>query len=597
VIGAALSTVGQSADAFDNRLASVSDEAQRLIVQQEIKSPLERAFRVKLNRWLSGPRAEPIRPLHWALEFPEVMREGGFNAIVSNPPFIGGKKVSGALGPDYREYLKQRIANDQPGHADLCAYFLMRDLSIAPRGRIGIIATNTIAQGDTREVGLDQIVDMGWTVYRAEKSQRWPGTASLEVSLVWAGHLGLNEGRVLDGHRVAGITPALDSPSRVSGNPHALTANEGQSFIGSYILGTGFILEPEMAQELIASDPRNKSVVFPYLNGDDLNSRWDCSAHRWVIDFNDWPIERAMEYKGPFSIVDAKVRPERQRKKADGSYVLRNPLPVRWWQYADKRPAMRRAIASLNQVIAIARVSKTGLPQLVDTGQVMSEQVVVFATDSPALLCLLSSSVHYCWWTTKGESTLGTTLRYTPSDGFEKFPQPSPTGHMSQAGDELHTTRLHSMESRRAGLTGLYNRLDEAGCHDADIVRLREIHIRVDDAVRLAYAWDEEREPGIRDYEVKAASAPLPAWREIDLGHGFHETRQGVRFTISPQARIDVIDKLMTLNQYRYDQEVEQGLHSGKSRTASTRWANLASPDAAASFEDGGLFNPEGTLF
>ena len=190
VSAAALSTAGQSADAFDSRLNGIEGDAQRLLTQDGIESPLERAFRARLDAWLKGPRAEPIRPLHWALEFPEVMRRGGFDAIVSNPPFMGGKKVSGALGKDYREYLKQHIARDKPGNADLCSYFLLRDLSIAPRGRVGIIATNTIAQGDTREVGLDQAVDMGWAVYRAEKSQRWPGTASLEVALLWAGHPG-----------------------------------------------------------------------------------------------------------------------------------------------------------------------------------------------------------------------------------------------------------------------------------------------------------------------------------------------------------------------------------------------------------------------
>ena len=91
--------------------------------------------------------------------------------------------------------------------------------------------------------------------------------------------------------------------------------------MGSYVLGTGFILEPEEAQDLIAKDPRNKAVLFPYLNGEDLNSRWDCSASRWVINFNDWPIERAMEYHDIFAIVDEKVRPERQRTNPDGSYT------------------------------------------------------------------------------------------------------------------------------------------------------------------------------------------------------------------------------------------------------------------------------------
>ena len=101
-----------------------------------------------------------------------------------------------------------------------------------------------------------------------------------------------------------GITPSLDPSSRMSGNPHRLAANEGQSFIGSYVLGTGFLLEPQEAQDLITKDPRNEAILFPYLNGENLNSRWDFLASRWVIDFNDWPIERAMEYQDVFAAIN-----------------------------------------------------------------------------------------------------------------------------------------------------------------------------------------------------------------------------------------------------------------------------------------------------
>ena len=319
VSAAALSTAGQSADAFDYRLNGIEGDAQRLLTRDGIESPLERAFRARLDAWLRGPRPEPIRPLHWALEFPEVMRRGGFDAIVSNPPFIGGKKVSGALGTDYREYLKQRIARDKPGNADLCSYFLLRDLSITRHGRMGIIATNTIAQGDTREVGLDQAVDMGWAVYRAEKSQRWPGTASLGGVAALDGPSWTNRSTAfLTGIEVAGITPSLDPRRECRAILTGWQRTPGRSFQGCVCLGTGFILDPEEAQDLIAKDPRNKAVLFPYLNGEDLNSRWDCSASRWVINFNDWPIERAKEYEDVFAIIDEKVRPERQRTKADG---------------------------------------------------------------------------------------------------------------------------------------------------------------------------------------------------------------------------------------------------------------------------------------
>jgi hypothetical protein len=599
VSAAALSTAGQSADALDARLTGLSEQAQR-IVQGEIESPLEQAFRAKLDAWLRGPRLEPIRPLHWALEFPEVMSCDGFNAIVSNPPFIGGKKISGALGTDYREYLKQTIARDKPGHADLCSYFLLRDLMIAPHGRTGIIATNTIAQGDTREVGLDQVADIGWTIYRADKSKPWPGTASLEVSLIWTGHPGYEEKRILGGRQVSGITPSLDSPPRMPGNPYRLAANAAESFIGCYVLGTGFVLTVKEAHDLIVNNPRNKDVVFPYLNGDDLNSNWDCLASRWVIDFNDWPVEKAMEYPDAFKIIEERVRPERQRRKLSGEYVLRNPLPHRWWQYADKRPALRKAIATLDRILVLARHSKVGLPQFVTTTQIISDAVAAFASDSAADLSLLSSSIHFNWWTTKGESTLENRLRYTPSDGFETFPRPTATKQQELIGEELNEFRSDFMARHKMGLTEVYNLVYNKTVSDEEIVLLRAIHVQIDEAVLEAYAQDEEREPEIREYEMRVTSAPLPSWREVDFAHGFYPTEHGtIRFTISPHARLDVLDKLLALNHYRYEQEARQGLHSKKGLGAARRKRNatVASASAAPMLDDGGLFRPEGTLF
>jgi hypothetical protein len=596
VAAAALSTAGQSDEALDDRLSLLSDEVLPVLREKPGQSPMEAAFRARLDTWLKGPRAEPIRPFHWPLEFPEVMDSGGFSAVVSNPPFIGGKRVSGALGTDFREYLKQRVARDKAGHADLCSYFLLRDLSIARKGRVGIIATNTIAQGDTRQVGLDQITaDAQWTIYRANKSQPWPGTASLEVSLLWVGHTGRAEARILDGESVEDITPSLGRNSRISGNPYPLEANLGQSFIGCYVLGTGFILEPAEAQALRREDPRNKDVVLPYLNGEDLNSRPDCSARRWVIDFNDMTDQEACRYQLPWGIVEREVRPERQRTKSDGSYVLRKPLPQRWWQYADKRPALRKAVANLDRVLVIARVSKTGLPQFVSTRQVMSEQVVVFATDQPAYLVLLSSAMHVIWWMTKGESTMRTDARYTPSDGFETLPQPTLTDRMDQSGAALDTFRRSVMqrENHKIGLTGLYNKFHSDAHAGADIVRLREIHVEIDEAVREAYTRDEDRDPAIRDFEARIASAPLPSWREIDLAHGFHDTSQGPRFTISPQARTDVLDKLLALNHYRHQQE----LGSGALNKKKPRSKRSAAAQEAPALDDGTLFPPPDTLF
>jgi hypothetical protein len=564
VVGAALSTAVRHAprheedddeDDLDARLSGIADDVDLLM--RDLADPsLEHRLRATIDGWLRGGRPVPIRPLHWPLEFPEVMRRDGFDAVVGNPPFIGGKRVSGAVGKDVREYLKTYIARDKPGNADMCSYFLLRDLDISWRGRVGIIATNTIAQGDTREVGLDQAVGNGVSVYRAVKSQPWPGTASLEVSLVWIGHAQDGESRTLDGREVRAITPSLDARSRVTGNPHRLAANANQSFQGCVVLGMGFVLEPARAQELIRTDRRNKDVLFPYLNGEDLNSRPDCSASRWVIDFNERSIEEAADYDDCFAIVQNEVKPVRQLSN-------RKVYRERWWQFAERQPALRRAKSDLDRVLVIAFVSKTGLPVWVSARQVQSHALGVFAMDRDAYLTLLSSNLHFAWWTTKGESTLETRLRYTPSDGFETFPQPELTARMDRVGEELHSVRRSVMLGRSLGLTKLYNLVHDPAVTDEEIRRLREIHTEIDYATAQAYGWDD-----------------------LDLGHGFHDTRQGRRFTIAPDVQVEVLDRLLELNHERHAEEIRQGQHAKKKPKRTKNTVERPVPDGRAEPED-----------
>jgi len=53
-------------------------------------------------------------------------------------------------------------------------------------------------------------------------------------------------------------------------------------------------------------------------------------------------------------------------------------------------------------------------------------------------------------------------------------------------------------------------------------------------------------------------------WQDLDLEHGFHKTKQGDRFTISENARREVLDRLLALNHQRYAEEEAQGLHDKK---------------------------------
>jgi hypothetical protein len=559
VVGAALATAGKSQRVRDDaalEAAQLAALSHRDSADDTAKADATR------RRWLSTdlpPGSPPREPLHWRLVFPEVFENSGFDAVIGNPPFLGGKKISGSLGSAYREHLVNVIGRGVKGHADLVAYFVLRAHELLNgSGQTGLIATNTLAQGDTREVGLDQIIAAGNEIRAAVKSEQWPSrSAVLQYCAVWSSKAPVagSASRQLEGSEVRAITPSLDPESRPTGNPERLVANRELAFIGSYILGLGFTVSLDEAHELITKDPRNAEVLFPYLNGEDLNQRPDSSARRWVVNFHDWTAERARTYQEPWHIVETLVRPERQRRKPDGTFALRRPLPERYWHYADKRPMLYRTIAGLERVIVITRVSKVVMPVIVPTGQVINERIVVFVSDKPALLALLSSAPHY-WWAIQNSSTMRADLMYAPTDVFETLARPERTDEMRRLGERLDSYRRDSvMLPRQAGLTATYNLVHDKTCTDSDIAELRRIHVDIDHAVMRAYGWEE-----------------------LDLDHGFHETRQGVRYTVGPVARQEILDRLLELNHERYAAEVAAGRHDkkGAKKQAARRTAEPA---------------------
>ena len=192
------------------------------------------------------------RPFHWALEFPEVFNreKSGFDGLVGNPPFLGGKLITGVAGTAFRDWLIHYIAEGRRGSADLVAYFFLRVWSLLRNGgSFGMLAVNTIAEGDTRQVGLEAMVNAGAIIYAAYPNEPWPGKASVVTSRIHI-HKGEWHGeRILLGQPVAIISAFLSD--REERSPDRLKANEGKAFIGSYVLGMGFILSVGEAQRML----------------------------------------------------------------------------------------------------------------------------------------------------------------------------------------------------------------------------------------------------------------------------------------------------------------------------------------------------------
>ncbi|WP_433300942.1 Eco57I restriction-modification methylase domain-containing protein [Actinoplanes sp. CA-030573] len=528
VSGAMIKNAGRPESEMDDDVVAVAELARR--VTAELPGAVEQAREVA-DRWLSVEQPHgkaPRLPLHWPLVFADIFDRGGFDAVVGNQPYLGGQGLTGVLGRRYRELLVRWVGGGVRGSADLVAYFVVRSHDLVkPDGVTALIATNTLSQGDSREVSLDRLLDRGVTIRRATKSRPWPtSSVSLNVCIVHTSRrpTAPNAAAELDGRRVSGITSSLDVRSRVTGTAYRIAENARLSFIGSYVLGLGFTMSPEEGRALIEKDERNRDVLFPYINGQDLNSRPDCSGSRYVINFHDWPEDRARSYPDCYDQVLRLVKPERDRNS-------RKVRRERWWQFAEQAPNLYRAIAGLTDVLVIARVSKTVMPVRVPTGQVVSEMVVVFATDDTAMLALLSSAPHY-WWAVTHASSMRSDLRYTPSDVFETFARPEPTVELRRLGERLDDSRRQLMLARRAGLTSTYNLVHDKGCHDDDIAELRKTHVDIDGAVIRAYGWDD-----------------------MVMDHDFHDTRQGMRYTVSPAAQQEILDRLLELNHARHADE------------------------------------------
>jgi type I restriction-modification system DNA methylase subunit len=505
-----------------------------IAVEQAYPGPGEAPNRVMLDGILEAGLTPTVetdyerwQPLHWVLAVPDVMERGGFDAVIGNPPFLTGSDISGATGSNVRDWFVHILAFGQRGNADMVAYFFLRVMTLlADRAAIGLVATNSIAQGRSREVSLDRMVADGFTITRCIQSRPWPAaSASLEYAAVWGtnGEVAGNIPRTADDVPTKRISTLLEPGGRLDSVPLRLAENSAIAFQGSYVLGMGFTVEPELAAKWIESDSRNGQVLFPYLNGEDLNSRPDASASRWVIDFNEMSQQAAASYQLPMARIEDLVKPERARNKI-------RQVREAWWRYKRNAPAMRKAIVGLREVIVMTRHSVTVMPCRVPVDHVFSDALVVFATDSFVDQSVLSSSMHQMWAIKYG-SGLRKDPRYAPSDIFGTFPRPESAEQLAEIGRTLDTERREIMLRRELGLTKLYNLVNDPDTPDSadpDIKRMREIHVELDQAVMGAYGWGD-----------------------VPLDHGFHTYRQMRRWTVSPTARVEILDRLLEENHRR----------------------------------------------
>ena len=462
----------------------------------------------------------PLAPFHWEIEFPEVFdrENSGFDAFVGNPPFAGQNTRNAGNPTGYVPWLNT-IHPKSHGNSDLVAHFFRRAFHlIRESGALGLIATNTIAQGDTRSTGLFPICENGGTIFDATRRYRWPGQAAVVVSVV---HIARGEPGVpkrLDGQTVERITAFLFDQGGHQ-DPARLSANAGRSFGGSKIYGQGFTFDDtdqkgvassltEM-HRLIAANPRNRELIFPYLGGEEVNASPTHAHHRYVINFQNFPLRREglawlrngivpLDYRDPVAadwpelleIVETRVRPARAHLTRNETGRQRARL---WWRYGRSANDLYAAISSLDRVLVISQVTQHVAFAFLRSDMVYSHRLYVFANDRDGFFALLQSRAHETWSRFFG-SSLEDRFMYASSDCFETFPFPDrweSRPDLEAPGKTYYDHRAALMVANNEGLTKTYNRFHDPYEHDPAIQKLREFHAAMDRAVLDAYGWTD----------------------------------------------------------------------------------------------------------
>jgi hypothetical protein len=535
--------------------------------------------------WLDDWRhAEPpLAPFHWETEFPEVfVRENpGFDAIVGNPPFAGKNTTASANVTSYPDWL-QAMHAESHGNADLVAHFFRRAFDLIRRGcAFGLIATNTIGQGDTRATGLRWICHHGGEIFAVTKRVKWPGLAAVVVSVVHVMKGPFSTSRRLDNREVKTITAFLfhrgghDDPAR-------LAANAGKSFKGVEVNGMGFTFDDADSKgvastladmrRLIAKDAHNADRIFPYLGGVEVNDSPTHKHSRYVISFDEMSEKEARRWPDLVDIVERKVKPEREAGK-DRAETKR--LSGKWWLFNRSRSELRAALSSMDWALVTCEVSPHCSFARVSTKSIFAQTLKVFAFDSQVAFAILQSRPHEIWARVFG-SSMKDDLRYTPSDCFETFPFPegwTTLPILEAVGRAYFEFRAALMVRNDEGLTKTYNCFHDPDEREPEIEKLRQLHAAMDRAVLDAYGWGDIPTDCkfLLDYEIDEEE-----W-------GFK--KKPWRYRWPDEVRDEVLARLLELNAERAKEEVHSGI-----AVAGQRARKSATKGPGKTPEKGGLF-------
>ncbi len=304
-----------------------------------------------------------VNAFDWNAEFPEIMKEGGFDALIGNPPYVRQE----SLGADFKKYAKTRYSSFF-GTADLYVYFIEQaHRLLKPGGLFGYICSNKFMRanygGPLRsflaiQASLRKLVDFGElpvfsgaatfpVIVLTEKSK-----PSVYQSFVYAPIKRLNFGSLEEEVRIAGQVlddAALKGENWTLSGSDELAIFEKMKKIGMplgdyargqiyYGIKTGlneaFVIDRETRDRLVAEDPNCAAIIKRFAIGDHIRKYRIEGKKRYVIfTRRGVNIEKYPSVKA--HLLQYKERLEPRPAGWKGAWPGRKPGKYQWHEIQD----------------------------------------------------------------------------------------------------------------------------------------------------------------------------------------------------------------------------------------------------------------------